>query len=432
MNSLWQDSVSMPRFEAFKGNLKTDVLIIGGGIAGILCAYKLAERGVDCALIEASRIAGGVTANTTAKITSQHGMIYGKLLKKFGSEKAELYYKANQSAVEEYRKICKNTDCDFEDKASYIYSDYQSNELEKEFEAQQKLGISSEFCKETSLPFTVWGAIKQENQAQFNPLRFIANISQNLKIYENTKAVEFNGKNIVCNSGSIKAEKIIVATHFPIFNKHGKYFLKLYQQRSYVIAYENTVKPDGMFLEAENNGISLRTSGNYLLLGGGGHRTGKKGEGWSAIERFAKSHFENARPKYRWATQDCITLDGMPYIGEYAKGKSNLLVATGFNKWGMTSSMVAADILADLVVGKENEYAELFKPDRSIIHSQLAVNIFETTASMLTLTAPRCPHLGCALKWNKTEHSWDCSCHGSRFTEEGRLLNNPAIDDLKR
>ena len=415
-----------------KGDLKTDVLIIGGGIAGILCAYKLAERGVDCALIEASRIAGGVTANTTAKITSQHGMIYGKLLKKFGSEKAELYYKANQSAVEEYRKICKNTDCDFEDKASYIYSGYQSNELEKEFEAQQKLGISSEFCKETSLPFTVRGAIKQENQAQFNPLRFIANISQNLKIYENTKAVEFNGKNIVCNSGSIKAEKIIVATHFPIFNKHGKYFLKLYQQRSYVIAYENTVKPDGMFLEAEDNGISLRTSGNYLLLGGGGHRTGKKGEGWSAIERFAKSHFENARPKYRWATQDCITLDGMPYIGEYAKGKSNLLVATGFNKWGMTSSMVAADILADLVVGKENEYAELFKPDRSIIHSQLAVNIFETTTSMLTLTAPRCPHLGCALKWNKAEHSWDCSCHGSRFTEEGRLLNNPATDDLKR
>ena len=432
MSSLWKETVELPHFESLKGDLKVDILIIGGGLAGVLCAYKLQKLSVDYALVEAETICNKVTANTTAKITSQHGLIYNKLIKKIGAERAGRYYAANQKALEEYRKICKDIDCEFENKNSYIYSQKQSAELENELAAIEKLNINGSFCKEVLLPFDIWGALKFSNQAQFNPLKFAAHIAKNLRIFEHTKVIAFNGKNIEYNAGKIIAQKVIVATHFPIFNKHGRYFLKMYQQRSYVTAYDNNKNlPDGMFLEACNNGISIRKSGKYLLIGGGGHRTGKKGENWEAINGFAKKYYPEVEEKFRWATQDCMTLDGMPYIGEYAKGKTNLYVATGFNKWGMTTAMCAADILVDLVLEKDNEYKDLFLPYRSILQPQLAVNALETTVNLLTPTAPRCPHLGCALKWNRAEHSWDCSCHGSRFSESGRLLDNPATDDLK-
>jgi len=431
MNSLWKETVKLPQFESLKGNLKTDILIIGGGITGLLCAYKLHKAGINYALIEADRICNGVTANTTAKITSQHGIIYNKLISKYGTEKAKMYYTANQKALEEYRKLCENIECEFQNKDAYIYSILQNAELEAELEAVQKLGIKADFCKNLLLPLNIHSAIKFINQAQFNPLKFAAVIAKDLNIYENTKAISFNGNDIEYCNGKITAQKIIVATHFPIFNKHGKYFLKLYQQRSYVIAYENLPHTDGMYLEARDNGISIRQSGEYVLIGGGGHRTGKSGGNWADIEWFAKKYYTKPKEKYRWATQDCMSLDGIPYIGEYAKGKTNLYVATGFNKWGMTSAMVAANILSDLVQNKKNEYTDLFLPYRSIIQPQLAINAFETTVNLLTPTAPRCPHLGCALKWNKAEHSWDCSCHGSRFSAKGKLLNNPATDDLK-
>ena len=166
-------------------------------------------------------------------------------------------------------------------------------------------------------------------------------------------------------------------------------------------------------------------------MGGGGRRTGKKGLGWDLPESAAKKYYPNARPVARWATQDCMTLDGMPYIGQYSKSTPNLYVATGFNKWGMTGSMLAALILTDLIQDIETPYASLFSPSRSMLRKQLLCNGVETTINLLRPTTPRCPHMGCALRWNPQERSWDCACHGSRFDEKGRLLNNPATDDLK-
>ena len=166
-----------------------------------------------------------------------------------------------------------------------------------------------------------------------------------------------------------------------------------------------------------------------LGLGGGGHRSGKKGGGWQAPEQFAALHYPGAEIAARWATQDCMSLDHVPYIGQYAKSTPDLFVATGFNKWGMTSAMVSAEILTALVQGKPHPYADLYSPSRSSLHPQLFLNAAEAALSLLTPTVPRCPHMGCALKYNKAEHTWDCPCHGSRFQEDGALIDNPATDN---
>ena len=186
-----------------------------------------------------------------------------------------------------------------------------------------------------------------------------------------------------------------------------------------------------MYIDGDG-GLSWRNSGDLLLIGSGSGRTGKQSRGWRDAEEAARRYYPTATIAYQWATQDCMTLDGIPYVGQYSARTPNLYVATGFNKWGMTSAMAAAEVLADLVCGKQNEYAALFSPSRSILHPQLAVNAVGAVANLLRPTVPRCPHLGCALRWNPREHSWDCPCHGSRFDRDGRLLNNPATGNLKK
>ena len=234
----------------------------------------------------------------------------------------------------------------------------------------------------------------------------------------------------ITDQGSIQAEKIIVCTHFPFLNKHGAYFLKLYQHRSYVTAFENVPQLNGMYVDEDTKGLSFKSYKNLLFIGGGGHRTGKEGKAWQGIEKLAEEYYPLARINAEWATQDCMSLDKLPYIGEYSKHTPNVYVATGFNKWGMTGSMVASRLLCDMALGKRNDYSELYSPQRKIIHPQLFANGFETTVNLLTPTTRRCPHLGCALKWNKYEHTWDCPCHGSRFTKDGELIDNPATKDL--
>ena len=431
-DSVWNNNVIMPSFPAMEHDLKTDVLIVGGGMAGILCAHMLAMQGVDYTLIEGKRICSGITRDTTAKITSQHGLIYHKLLRMHGPEIARKYWEANEAAIETYRKLAKSIDCDFQQMDHYIYSRENSELLEAEKRALDQLGIPYDFLAETELPFPVKGAIRFRNQAQFHPLKFAAELAKGLDIYEHTPVREFQGNRVLTDYGTITASKIMITTHFPLINKHGGYFLKLYQQRSYVLALENAQLMEGMYLDAEENGLSFRPYGNYLLLGGGGHRTGKAGGGWGTLREFAETYYPNAREIFHWATQDCMTLDHMPYIGRYGRRTTNLFVATGFNKWGMTSAMVAAILLRDLVQEKENDYEAVFSPQRSIWHKQLFYNAWESTVNLLTPTKPRCPHLGCALKWNRQEHSWDCPCHGSRFSENGKLINNPATGDLER
>lgn len=431
MDSIWGADVQMPRFPQLDKDLHTDVLIIGGGLVGLLCAWNLNRAGIDCVLIEQNRLMQGVSGRTTAKLTSQHGLIYGKLLKKFGVEQARLYWQANQNALAELSALAETAACDYKLENNYIYATDGTQKLEAEMAACEKLGLPARWEESLPLPFPVTGAIGFSGQAQFHPLKLAAHIAKGLQIFENTKALAFLGNQVQTPKGTISAENIIVATHFPMLNKHGAYFLKLYQQRSYVIALENAPKIDGMYLDSAENGLSIRSAGKWLLLGGGGHRTGKEGLGWRLPESAAEKFFPQAQIAARWATQDCMSLDGMPYIGRYSKTTPNLYVATGFQKWGMSSSMLSAMLLTDLIRGKENPYAELFSPSRSMLHKQLLCNGVETTMNLLRPTKPRCPHLGCALRWNKEEHSWDCPCHGSRFDKSGKVLNNPASDDMK-
>lgn len=434
MKSLWERKPAcsdVNRIKQEKQEIETDILIVGGGMAGILCAYMLQQEGIPYVLAEAQTICSGVTKNTTAKITSQHGLIYDRLIRKFGVEKAKQYLEANEAALCKYREICRDIDCDFEEKPAYIYSLNDRLKIENEILALEKLAGHAEFTQKLPLPFSVVGAVKYPNQAQFHPLKFISAISKGLHIYEHTAVREILGTTAVTDHGKIIAKKIIVATHFPFLNKHGSYFLKMYQHRSYVLALDNAQNVNGMYVDVDQKGMSFRNYGNLLIIGGGAHRTGKTGGNWKELRNFAQQYYPSAAEKYHWATQDCMTLDGVPYIGPYSANTSDLYVATGFNKWGMTSSMVSAMILCDLIQGKQNPYAEVFSPSRTILRPQLAINVFETAVNLLTPTTKRCPHLGCALKWNPYEHTWDCPCHGSRFKEDGGLIDNPATRNLK-
>lgn len=432
MESIWQQTAELPQFPQLKGEAKTDVLIIGGGIAGILTAYFLKQSGVDCILVEKGRICGGTTAGTTAKVTFQHGLIYHKLLKSGGIETAQKYLQANRSAFEAYAELCGNIECDYEIRDNYVYSVSDRKKLEQELSALEKISFHAEFCEKIPLPLPTVGAIRFNSQAQFHPLKFVSAIAAGLSIYENTFVKEMRGNTAVTDSGTVSAENVVVTTHFPFINKHGGYFLKLYQHRSYMLALENAQNVNGMYVDENRTGLSFRNYGDILLLGGGGHRTGKKGGCWSELRYTAKRYYPQSRELCRWAAQDCMSLDEIPYIGRYSDSTSHIYTASGFNKWGMTGAMLSAMLLSDMILGKDNILADVFTPSRSIFKPQLAVNGFETVKNLLTVSGRRCPHLGCALKWNKAEHSWDCACHGSRFDENGRVLDNPANGNLKK
>ena len=432
MSSLWAKTVQIAPFPALEGDISTDVLIIGGGMAGLLCAYMLDRAGADYLLVEENTVGSGVTGCTTAKLTAQHGLIYHKLIKSLGEEKAAQYLQVNLAALDTYGKLCSEMDCDYSVQTNWVYEQWDRELLVKELTALKQLGYPGIYRRQPGVPVEAVGGIGFPRQGQFHPLKFMAELSRGLRIYEHSPVLELAPHSARLPGATVKAKRIVVATHFPMLNKHGLYFLKLYQHRSYCIALENTMGLKGMYVDNSHSGLSFRGCGELLILGGGGHRTGKRGGGWQVLEDFASQHYPGSRIRHRWATQDCMTLDGMPYIGRYSSRTEGLYVATGFNKWGMTGSMVAARLLRDLLAGKPNAAEALFSPSRSMLQPQLLKNAGEATLNLLTPSFRRCPHMGCALKWNPREHSWDCPCHGSRFDREGKRLDGPATGSIKK
>lgn len=430
VRSVWQADAALPEHSSLQGDARADVLVIGGGLAGLLTAWELREAGVDVLLLERSRVCSATTAHTTAKITAQHGLIYGKLLDSLGPDGALEYYRANADAVDALKGLCHRIRVPMEEKGSFVYS-ASRRKMERELDAMARLGIPAIFRESPPLLLTTAGAVGLSGQAQFHPLKLAQALSGELRIFEHSHVTELNGMTAVTDHGRVKAEKIVVATHFPFLNKHGSYFLKLYQHRSYLLALENAGTIPEMYVDDDKRGMSFSTFDGRLLLGGGGHRTGKQGGGWRELREFAGVHFPEAREVCHWAAQDTMSLDGIPYIGQYSSRTPGLYVAAGFNKWGMTGSMVSARLLTDLILERRQD-AGIFSPSRSILKPQLLANMGETTMNFLLPTTKRCPHLGCALKYNPLEHSWDCSCHGSRFSEEGKVLDNPANGDLDR
>lgn len=421
--------IEMPSFPRLECDMRCDVLVIGGGMAGVLCARALADKGLDVVVVEAKKLGMGITRRTTAVLTAQHDTLYSDLIKHNGREAARSYLYANLKAVEQYRQLSSKIACDFEERPSYTYSVQDAQPLHNEVQALHSLGFKAAFKKEIELPFDVKGAVEYPGMAQFHPLKLLSGVASRLTVYENTFVQKLVGNQAITEGGVITAKKIVVATHYPFINRVGLYPAKLFQQRSYVLAVENACKLKGTYLQASPNGLYFRDYGDLLLVGGSDHRTGTKGATFGPLREYVRKHHPHATERYAFANQDCVTLDGLPYVGQYSASTPNLYVITGFNLWGMTNSMAASHVMADLITSGYSEFANAYAPKRSMMRAQLLINAGTTMGNLLFPTTKRCPHMGCALKYNKVEHSWDCACHGSRFDKNGKLLENPAMRD---
>ncbi len=504
MESIWNREKKLKKFDSLKENIYADTIVIGGGMCGVLTAYLLGKSGREVILLEKDRIFSGQSCRTTAKITAQHGCVYYNFINDLGKEKAAQYAKANIDAVNKYSEIINELkiECGFRRCDSYIYSLHEKERMEKEAEACVSLGMDAEFTQRTELPFDVDGAVKLKSQACFDPIEFISgileNMPENVKIYEksNVISVEKGIIHVVVSSENAEevkdndkftasAENIIFCTNFPFINSHGMYFARMHRERSYVLALKKAKKLENMYLcisPKENDNdihdtLSFRScelnGEDILLLGGGKHRTGynKNGGVYDSLKSIASELYSDSKVIGEWSAQDCITLDSIPYIGRYSQNApEGWYCATGFMKWGMSSSMVAAEIITGLINDKKYRYPvfdtsrfsmqdipTLLKEGKEAVKGIAKENFTvpqETVEKIpvgqgMTVTLngeniglyresgdeyyavdTKCPHLGCRLEWNPDDLSWDCPCHGSRFDYTGKLLDNPAQTDI--
>lgn len=424
MDSLWRSTCSLPAYPSLRGCLDTDVAVVGGGLCGLLTAFFLKEAGREVVVLEAGRILGGATQGTTAKITAQHGLIYDRLLHDRGPKLARQYAQAQQRALGWYADMVRalEIDCRFERKPAHLYSVEPSQALVRECSAAERLGLPASLTGAGPLPFPAAQALRFDDQAQFHPLLFGAALAKRLEIREHARVVRVSTDAVYTESARVRAKHIAVCTHFPIRNVPGFYFARMHQARSYVIALEGAADVRGMWLDAGGEGYSLRNVGDLLLLGGAGHRTGEHpfDSRFRALHDAAREFYPGAHEVARWSAQDCMTADGVPYIGRYARSMPNVYVATGFNKWGMTGAMVAAELLCDGITGtRAYPFAEVFSPRRWT----------KLSAKYAVSGNPKCTHMGCALEWNADTRTWDCPCHGSRFTRGGSVVSGPAVRD---
>lgn len=477
MKSIWTQTTHFPERKLLPdAGCSAQAVVIGAGLAGILTAWYLQEQGLSVIVLEASRTGSGQTSRTSAKITSQHSLIYDKLIRQFGERKARQYADANQQAIERYRKLVDtlSISCEFTDCPAYLYTTEDDEPLKRELEAARRLGIDAAFTTNTSLPFPVKGALKFFGQAHFHPLLFLEAVAKEVTVYEHTRVLNVKGNQVFTNHGAVTAEHIIFATHYPFINVPGFYFLRMHQERSYLLALKPGIELDGTYLSIDQGGYSFRNYRDMTLLGGCSHRTGSHNAGcYESLRQTAGQYLPAAREAAYWSAQDCMTLDGIPYIGRFSAARPNWYAATGFGKWGMTSSMVAASIITDQITGKENPNAQVFSPQRftpgasagelarntavtiksfsgrlfSIPHDGIdaienghggiveyegkKVGVYKDENGQIYTVSTRCPHLGCGLAWNQDELSWDCPCHGSRFDYKGNLIDNPAQEDLR-
>jgi glycine/D-amino acid oxidase-like deaminating enzyme/nitrite reductase/ring-hydroxylating ferredoxin subunit len=490
----WLASTPKTEYSSLEEDINVDVAIVGGGMVGITSAYLLKKEGMKVAVIEADRILQGTTGHTTAKLTSQHGLFYDKISRSLGEEKARLYAEANEYAIDFVEQLIneKNIDCDFSRQPAYIYTqqDQYIENIENETKAASNLGIKASFLNDIPLPLEIKAAVRFENQAQFHARKFLLALSKEIPgegsyIFENTRAVELNeGKKpeiITSDNKKVTADYVIIASHFPFYDGLGLYFTRLYPERSYILGVKIKEDfPNGMYITAEDPGRSLRyqpyEDGKLVLVGGEHHKTGHGtnfNQHYTNLKNFTKEIYTLEKVLYRWSAQDYGTMDGVPYVGHLTSGTKNIFVATGFRKWGMTNSIVSSIMFRDLIIKGENPWISVYAPSRFITTSNAAstfikqnadvaknfftdkfkplphdVEIKNGDAKVISVEGQRigayrdengilhmvdttCTHMGCELHWNDAERSWDCPCHGSRFTYEGKIITGPAHHPLR-
>ncbi len=438
-NTLWNETVQIPARSPLPGDLTADLAVIGGGMAGILTAFYLSQRGKQVVVLEADRIGNGQTSGTTAKLTIQHGLIYHSLRKKRGPAIAALYKEANEQAFQEMERLIKNRSisCDLEKQPSFLYTRTDETPLHREYEAAKALKIPAWLTKNTSLPFSVKEALCFPDQAQFHPLKFLKEISRSLTVFEHTPVTsveDFGSVQLLkTHRGTVSAKDVVFACHYPFPLLPGYFFLRMYQSRSYLLALEHAPKVHGMYLGIEADKLTLRDAGNLLLFGGGERRTGNiKMNSEKDLETAALRLYPNARIRNAFSAQDCMTLDHIPYIGAFSSKRPHWYLATGFGKWGMTASMASALLLTDLICKGSSPFAPLYDPGRFPLRAsvkELSMHgaiVARGLIRGLGKEALTCPHMGCKLSWNPADSVWECPCHGSRFDRKGKLLDGPA------
>jgi glycine/D-amino acid oxidase-like deaminating enzyme len=452
--SLWVATSDLPEYPPLEGDAAADVLVVGGGMTGLQTAYLLKQAGLSVILIERHRLARGVSGHTTAKITALHGLTYHRLSGSFGREAAQVYATANSAALEDIVGIVRRETiaCELERQpaCTYAAADDEREPVEKEVEAAREAGLAAEFQDGLQLPYGTAGGVWLDRQARFHPLRYLKALAELVDgggsaVHEQTTALELDEDTakVTTDRGVVQAQHVVVATHAPVFD-HGPLSMRIMARRSYVLAAPLPDPLTGMYISTDDDYRSVRAQPidgrQWTLFGGEPHRTGEGGderERYVSLQSWADERFTLRPEYYQWATQDIWTVDDLPFIGRYRKESARVWVATGFRGWGMTHSMVAARIISDAILRTDNDWASLYDPwDRSALKGAGAL-LSQAAASIKALTVekvsgrPACTHMGCATSWNEAERTWDCPCHGSRFTEAGEVLQGPAIAPLE-
>ncbi|XVH33511.1 FAD-dependent oxidoreductase (plasmid) [Haloferacaceae archaeon DSL9] len=491
--SLWLATTPATDYAALEDGLDVDVAVVGGGITGLTAAIHLKEAGKSVAVIEADRIVEGVTGHTTAKITSQHGLAYDALLSKFGVEKARQYADAQEAAIDEIERRVErdDIDCDFQRTDAYTYAESRSDieRIDKEVRAARRLGLPASYVDSTPLPFDVEGAVRFENQAQFHPRKYLLSIAERVVgdgsfVFEATRALDIDPGSpcrVDTARGEVVARDVIVATHFPFFDRAG-YFARMHPHRAYLLAVSTAGEPpEGMHYSTASPPDTIRTYSTgdeeLVLVGGQSHKPGLDGpptsERYRRCEAFAREKFDVESIEYRWSTMDYSPVDRVPFIGRIGPLAKHVYVGTGFKGWGMTNGTAAGMILSDLIVEGSNQWADVFSPlrftpkasaksfveenakvggsfvvdrIRSATSDEAAalrkgearvarrdgrpVGIYRDEEGTVHAVSATCPHMGCLVRWNDAERTWDCPCHGSRFAYDGNVISGPALEGL--
>jgi glycine/D-amino acid oxidase-like deaminating enzyme/nitrite reductase/ring-hydroxylating ferredoxin subunit len=484
----WNETAAATGFPQLSEDLSVDIAIIGGGIVGITTARTLKDMSHTVAVIEARKVGRQVTGRSTAKITSQHSIIYQILEQKFGEARARLYAEAQETAIRKIRSLAAEygIDCDIEPKSAYAYTRDESyvSKIEKEVEVAQRLGLPATLVRQTDLPFDVLAAIRFNNQAQFHPTKYVAGLAQTIPgvgchVFENSRAVDWEPTRVVTEQGSVTARHVVMATHLPL-GQVGGYYARAYPQAEPVIAARIRRVPDGMYINVEQPSHSIRThtreNGDvYGIVAGTSFKPGHTDEErkyFQDIERWLTKHFDAGPVEYRWVNEDYKPMDRAPFIGWSSSVGDGYLVATGFGAWGITNGTAAGMILADLATGKGNSWLELFDAKRvkpvaggpqflkenvevaaHLVSGYLSrkprsfdelapgdaaimkidgenVAAFKDDQGQVHAVSAVCTHMGCILGWNETDRTWDCPCHGSRFELNGDVIHGPATKPL--